>query len=263
MPHTQSPFDAERYVKENNYPLVIKDYSNIGLVLRCIDDLSPDSEDRTRDIAIPGAGLGLVMDALGAFTLLRRRGKHATLMGEEAINAVERALGVILYHTDDKSAKNKGVLCGGCGHCNGALVDPVKYLLSGSDAKYFVEAGLEDIKGRLKLRGVKPVVYAGGHNARAVFIIESLEVGLPSVGKTEERVYVYHRLFHERFLSLIAHELAPLLSSHTQGVSEEELASMLIESARTRLEVTVNKLAATLPKYAIQNKPEVSVSKLT
>ena len=69
MPHVQNPFDAQRYVKENSYSLAIKDYSNIGLALLCIDDRSSDSEDRTRDIAIPGAGLGLVMDALGAFTL--------------------------------------------------------------------------------------------------------------------------------------------------------------------------------------------------
>lgn len=263
MNQTRTSFDAKRYVEENNYPLSILDFSTIGLKVRCIDDRASDSQDRARDIALPGAGLGLVMDVLGAFTILRRKGKHATLAPQEAVEAVERTVGPILFHTDEKSVKNNGVLCGGCGHCNGALVDPVKYLLSGSDAKYFVEVGLADLEQKLKLRGVHPVAYTGGHGACAVFTIEDLEIGLPSVGKSGERAYVYHKNFHEMFLSLIAHELAPSLATHTQGVVEEELARSLIESARARLDVTILKLAGTLPKFSVQNKPSMLVTEIS
>lgn len=251
-------FNAESFVEENKYSIP-SDHSKIGLQLRCIDDRASNSLDRSRDIAIPGAGLGLVMDVLGAFTLLRRNGKHATLTPEEAIGAVERALCAVYFHTDEKSVKNKGVACGGCGHCNSALIDPVKYLISENDAKYFFEHGLSDIKERLKKWGVKPTVYTGSHNAHAVIVIESDNFGLPSVGKSGEQVYVYHKKFHELLLELIANELTSLLSSHSQGVSEKEFVDALHESARARLSVTLDKLASELPKFLVTNEQSISV----
>jgi len=253
-------FDAERYVRENSFELSVTDYGKAGALLRCIDDRASDSDDCERPVSIPGGGLGLVMDVLGAFTLLKRKGTHATLAPEEAIAAVERAIGCVLFHTDEKSVTNRGVACGGCGHCNGALTDPVKYLLSETDANFFLERGVADIKERLKSRGLKPAVYHGAHAAKAVITIEGTDIGLPSIGKSGEHVYVYHKDFHEKLLALIAHEIAPLLSAHTKGVSEKELVSALIESARVRLSVTVEKLAKQLPKFVVRKQPSLTVS---
>ncbi len=162
-------FDADNFVRDNQYPLSFSGYSKIGLKLWCIDCRSSDSDDKKRNIAIPGSRLGLVMDTLGAFTLLRGKGKHATLAPKEAVKAVERSLGAVYFHTDVKCVKNRGAACGGCGHCNGALVEPVKYLFSESDAKYFIEKWLANIKQNLKTFGVKPSVYKGRHDARSFY----------------------------------------------------------------------------------------------
>lgn len=258
----QTSFDAKKYVEENSYPLVLPDKKDLGLALRCIDDRASDSDDRARGISIPGAGLGLVMDVLGAFTLLRRAGKHATLAPSEAIAAVERAIGAICFHTDDKSVKNRGLACGGCGHASGALADPLKYLLSEGDAEFFIEKGLGVIKDGLKSRGVKPAVYHGAHAASAVIIVEGTDVGLPSVGKSGERAFVYHQDLHEMLLQLVAAEIAPLLASHTKGIDEEALASALRESARMRLDVTLEKLAAGLPRFVVDKRESLLVNAL-
>jgi len=259
MSEAHTVFDAEKYVRENSYPLHLEDHSTIGLKLRCIDDLSSHSTDKRYDIAIPGSGLGIVMDLLGGLALLRRKGKHVSLEPRKAIDIVEKALGAITFHTDEKSVKNRGIECGGCGHCNAALIDPQRYLLSESEAKYFLESGLADVKGRLKLRGVKPTVYSGLHNARAVITVMGEDIGLPSVGKSGECVYVYHKSFHELFLTLVAHELERSFHSHSQGVSDEELVDALHESARTRLSVTLEKLANDLPKFVVGDKQNISV----
>ena len=253
-------FDPEKYVEGSSYEIYLANYKDIGLKLRCIDDRASNSDDRERPIAIPGGGLGLVMDALGAFTILRRKGKHASVEPEEVIAAVERAIGPITFHTDEKSVTNKGLICGGCGHCNGALADPVTYLLSESDAKYFIERGLSDLKEKLNACGEKPTVYVGAHAAKAVMIVEGEKRGLMSVGESGEQVYVYHKDFHELLLKSIARQLQPLMVKHSQDVSEKELATALLESARERLSVTMEKLAATLPRFVVSKKPNLTVT---
>lgn len=255
-------FDAEKYVRENWYPLALTDYSNIGLKLRCIDDRSSQTEGRGHDIAIPGGGLGLVMDALGALTLLKRNGKHVTASPQDVIEVVEYSIGPITFHTDEKSVKNRGVACGGCAHCSIALADPVAYLLSESDAQYFSEHGLLDLKEKLKLRGAKPAVYVGAHEAHAVITVCGTEVGLPSVGVTGEHVYVYHKDFHRLLLTLIAHELAALFGTHSKGISSDELEGTLHESAATRLGVTLKRLAVGLPQFVVCKKQTLSVAPL-
>ena len=259
--HHTLGFDAEQYVKENSYPLDFTDYSKIGLELRCIDDRASGSEDKERHIAIPGAGLGLVMDVLGAFTLLRRKGKHATLRPQEAVSLVEKTIGSILFHTDDHH-EGHGSLCAGCGHAHGALTEPTPYLLTEEDAKYFFEYCLIDLKDKLHVRGLKPVVYKGPHSAKAVMIVEGTDIGLSSIGRSGDAVFVYHKTFHELLLKLIAHEIAPLLSEHTQGISEQEIEESIQESARIRLGVTVKKLAAALPKFEVRRDQALFVKKL-
>lgn len=256
-------FDAARYAEENSYRIDITDYSTIGLSLRCIDDRASGSEKKARDIAIPGGGLGLVMDALGAFTVLRRKGKHAVLSPQEAVAAVERAIGVVDFHTDDTHGKHHSSLCAGCGHAHGALTDPAMYLLTEGDAKYFFEFCLHDLAGRLRTRGLVPVVYRGEHAAKAVMVVEGTDIGLPSIGKTGDAVFVYHKSFHEILLTIVAHEIAPLLSGHTRGITERELEDSMHESARTRLGVTVARLAASLPRFLVTRTPSLSVSKLS
>lgn len=255
-----SDFNATKYVKDNSKPLNLPDHSRISLRLRCIDDRSSDSEDRERPISVPGGALGIVMDVLGACTLLRRAGKHVTVEPKQAVEAVSQAIGPILYHTDEKSVKNRGIECGGCGHCNGALTYPSKYLLTEDDAKYFVEEGLREIKEDLKKFGVKPTVYKGGHAASAVIIVNGQDIDLPSVGRDGERIYVYHKDYHSLLLKLVSHEMKLLLSEHTQGVSEKELDDALEESAKIRLNVTLEKLTVGLPRFAVSKKENVEVA---
>lgn len=253
------PFDAETYVKENKYRLAITDYSIIGKSLRCIDDRASNSEDRERDIAIPGAGLGLVMDVLGAFTLLRRKGKRAALSPQEAVIAVERAIGAIPFHTDDHH-EGHASLCAGCGHAHGALTDPASYLLTEEDARYFFEFCLSDLKDKLHSKGLAPVIYRGPHAAKAVMIVEGTDVGLPSVSKSGDAVFVYHKTFHEILLTLVANQIVSLLGENPQEVGERELEETIYESARIRLGVTVNKLAAALPKFKVEHTQSLTVS---
>ncbi|HEY4499469.1 MAG TPA: hypothetical protein VJH94_05435, partial [Candidatus Paceibacterota bacterium] len=134
---------------------------------------------------------------------------------------------------------------------------------SGHDARYFIESGLIELKDYLKRRGEKPAVYIGHHSAQGVFVIEDSDVGLPSVGKDGEQVYVYHKYFHELLLSLVAHELVPLMASHSQGIDEGALCAALLESAHLRLSVTIGKLAAQLPKFTVSVKPIVSVKMIS
>lgn len=262
MSGNKNIFDVEHYVRENGYDMEVADYSAIGLRLRCIDDRSSNSDDKKRDIALPGGGLGIVMDMLGALTLLRRKGKHVSLNPRDAIDFTEKTIGAITFHTDEKSVKNRGVACGGCGHCNGALVEPVKYLLSENDAKYFLDEGLAYLKDRLKLRGEKPTVYIGHHEASAVLIVAHQHLGLSSIGKSGERAYIYHKYFHEVLLSLLAHQFASELGGHAQGVGDKELEEAFLESARIRLSVTVQKLAADLPTYLVGSQSKTSVEQL-
>lgn len=259
MADNSKAFDANAYVKKNSYPLTLTNHSNLGLKLRCIDDRATGEESSAYPIAIPGAGLGILMDAMGSCTLLRRSGKHVSFEPTELISLVERAIGPITFHTDEKSVKNKGVPCGGCGHCNGALMDPVKYLLSESDAKFFVESGLSEIKESLKAHGEKPIVYSGSHLAVAVITILGTDLGLSSVSSTGEHVYVYHKEFHELLLTLIAHEFAALVTKHSQGVSVQEFETALKESAQIRLSVTLEKLARDLPKFVASKKPSLVI----
>jgi hypothetical protein len=252
-------FDAEKYVTENAYLFSLKDYSTIGKELRCIDDRASNSDDRTCNVAIPGGGLGLVMDTLGAFTLLRRKGLHATLHPDEAVEVVEKAIGSVSFHTDDHS-EGHASLCAGCGHAHGALTDPVAYLLTEEDAKYFFEFCLHDLKNKLHEKGMKPTVYKGPHAAQAVMIAEGTEVGLPSVGKSGEAVFVYHKTFHQLLLTLIANGIAPLLKDHTKGISEEDFEKVLHESAEIRLGVTLKKLAVGLPRFLVAHGKNFSVT---
>ncbi len=256
-------FDPSAYVRENSRPLSLTHKGPIGLRLRCIDDRASDSDDCDRPIAIPGGGLGLVMDVLGACTLLRRAGKHVSIEPKEAIALVERAIGSINFHTDEKSVQNHGVVCGGCGHCNGALVDPVKYLLSESDARFFMESGLAELKEKLKASGIKPTVYTGAHAAAGVMVVMGEDVDLPSVGVSGEHVYVYHQDLHQMILKLIAHELHRSLAHHSQRLSEQELETALVQSAQQRLAVTLEKLAKDLPQFLVHRKPELVVTTLS
>src|SRR5512146_193804 len=109
-------FDAQKYVDENASVQHVGFNEQVGKSIRCISDRASAAENKDHPIAIPGSGLGLVMDVLGAATLLRRGGTHVELGPEEVIGAVQRAISVINFHTDEKSVKNKGLPCGGCGH---------------------------------------------------------------------------------------------------------------------------------------------------
>ena len=254
--------DAEKYVQDNAYRIDLENYEPIGAELRCIDDRASNSDDRNRHVAIPGGGLGLVMDAMGGLTLLRRNGRNVLIDNHEIIKAVEKVVGVIFFHTDRKSLENKGLACGGCGHLNGALSNPSAYLITDSDSKFFIENVLPYVENKLKEKKVEPTVYEGKHDAGAVFVVDSLDIGLPSVSKSGERAYIYHRGFHQKMLKKIADEIFTLLSVGSMKINKDEIESFLLKAAADRLSVTIEKLAHNLPKYAVSKKIQICVEQI-
>ncbi|GEM_PF-2266929 len=251
--------DAREFVQANHFAIEAIPEANQPWNLRCVDD----RENRTHenglpDIAIPGAGLGLVMDAFAGLNLLEKeKGVTIHIDAKRIVEVVEGVVGEISFHTDeDNIREDNPLICAGCGHCAGAIKDPEAYLLTDS-AIHFLKGSLLP---RLTEQGEKPTVYKGAHGAKAFFIIDAEDVGLPAQSG-DSQAYVYNRALHEKAIREIGKRLYSGL--YVERVSEDEFVEIFLRATEKRVGETVFRLARTLPKYRIlQGKEGIEVDEI-
>jgi hypothetical protein len=210
-------------------------------MMSCIDDRKTDNEARIR---IPGAGLGVLMDTLGA---------GLNLTPEQVTSAVEKALGgKISYHTD-KAHEGDELKYAGCGHCAGALKDPQKYLLNDESLSYLNTNYLP----QLDEKSGTPEVYEGSHNAKGVMVVDG---PITMTSSSDDMVYVYHPTMHRKAIDQIAKEIAEL-----HELNANDVAEAIWKSAQERLGHTVHHLADGLPQFKVTKSEsgEIEVTELS
>jgi hypothetical protein len=205
-------------------------------MISCIDDRKTDGEPKIR---IPGAGLGLLMDTLGA---------HLEISNEDLATAVEQALGGKLSYHTDKNHEGDPLKCAGCGHCAGALSKPGEYLLTPEAVAFLQKKYLP----QLDKKCIAPEVYPGDHGANGVLILKG-PISITSEG--DELVYVYHPDFHK----LAIEQIARKISDMHPDLDADIVAAAIWDSAQERLGHTVHHLAEHLPKFEVTQSEDGKV----
>ncbi len=241
---------AKKFVDENEYPIdSAKDFTN--QTKGCIDDRENDRRGSLPDIAIPGAGIGLIISSIAALTLLSERYGGGGIDLEKFVKSVENVIGTPTYHTDEKH-EHDDLSCAGCGHCKGSLDNIDAYLLSEEQASFLKDAYLPS----LKARGISPKIYSGEHDTKGVFVIDDMAIGLPATGFGGERAYRYHRAWHEQGLREIAEITYPIVNSSYPTVPLSVYGDILKEAAEKQLTNTVSRLASDKPKFIVKKDEE-------
>lgn len=198
--------------------------------LRCVDDRDDGSAET---IAIPGAGLGVLIDIFGGLKLL-----EADVDLRRVADVFTDEFGLPSYHTDVAKLGNS-LCCAGCGHCSGALASPEQYLLS-DEVVTFLNGYLPQLAEQ-----EEPTVYAGGHSAQATIIVTGTDVGL-TAGHSGTNVFVYQPDWHQLYLKKAAEALGQEFD-----LDAALLADAFAKAADNNLSVTLEKLAKDLPVYSL------------
>ena len=235
---------AQEFVGKNAYR-IIREGNKFSL--RCIDD----REHRTvgsdlPDHAVPGAGLGLVMDVIAAVEYARREhGMVLPVTERMIVEAAESIIGdKVNYHTaSDLHGADTSLPCAGCGYAAASFKDP--------EGQYFAP----DMLAFLREHGFsafddKPVVYDGGHAAHAVFLIMNDEIGLPAKGIDGGQAYIVHASVRNNLLEMIASAVAPT----EEVLSRQEWLRMVNTVATIRANKVLETLAAGLPFYVVEGE---------
>lgn len=247
-------------------PEVIKNmvFSNAYLFdaprgIRCIDDRDDrqkgDSIDPLPDIAIPGAGLGLVLGVFGGLNLMDKRGMSHNISRELAYRVIYDLTGGIPYHSDEAKIDDENPAAG-CGHFAFALKNPEEFLLSENDLDFLNKKCLPELALKKKDR----ILYCGGHSAAALVVIESRRIGLPALLTNGSRVYVYSKIHHFELIDRISFEI---FEKAKEGLSIDRvsLREFFMDASNTQLKFTVNHLASSLPSFSLNldDKDEIKV----
>lgn len=203
--------------------------------LRCIDDRDSGSPEV---IALPGAGLGVLIDLFGGLKLL---GVDVDLQRVTDVFTAE--FGLPSYHTDEHK-RDESLCCAGCGHCSGALANPDAYLLN-DQAVAFLDRYLPALAEQ-----EDPTVYDGSHSAQATIIVEGTDAGLIA-NHDGTQVFVYQPDWHQLYLKKAAEAI-----SREFSIDAASFAEKCIEAANNNLQVTVEKLAKDLPVYTMHTSGE-------
>jgi hypothetical protein len=201
-------------------------------------------------VALPGAGLGIaitIFTALHSLEVERRRAFNLNL--RQVVRELEEIYGPPSFHTDTHSANNV-LPCAGCGHCSGAL----SRAGMSDEAKNFLR---EDYIPGLISRGVVPAIYEGSHDASAVMIIKSMEIGLlPRVNLPGDHpsFYVFNQGWQKRLVRRAANQIyfRVIRKSLPDVTIGEFIDKVAYEAAKRQLGYTLEKLAADLPKYVVK-----------
>ncbi len=239
-----------------------KGFEPKGNAIGCIDDRAERGEGHAEQVALPGSGLGLLLATFSALEKIKEEYNldFTSDFNFKVAEKVEQLVGVSL-HTDAKNKEHSSLACAGCGHCAGILNSPE---LLNKDFNAFVQ---EKYLPKLKDENVEPVVYEGGHNANAVFVIDDLETGLASHSRTmDAQVYVYNKAWHEKILNEIGEILyaefnGMIPRKHQEGAEAEKeeekvrkfFADSIYNSAEKQLQHTLARLTFGLPKFLVKD----------
>lgn len=243
-------FNAEQYVGANSFDLEGMSVDE-GIETRCIDgredrQWNAEGKDRLPPVAIPGSGVGFVMDVMSGVHLLEKRtGRRAGVSPESLARVAESVIGEVSYHTDSHKAGDP-LSCAGCGYCALSLATPEEFLLSAEQAAFVQNRFLPE----LRRRGIEPVLYQGAHEEAAVMVVDGLDIGLPATAEGTH-VYVYNRGFHEELLARAAREIFPLLAEDFPGIALPDVREALCEAARKKLSRVAAVLAAGKPQFRV------------
>ncbi len=246
------PFSPEHiidFINKNRYEITNR--PAYAMTKGCIDDREHRQKGFLPDVAIPGAGLGVVITALGALDMFRNtHGVNEDYSISEFMNNLERAIGRVTYHSDDGDYGDDCILCVGCGHAEGALTKCDVYGIHKNDAKFILENYLHE----LNARGVSPDVYFGSHNATAVVVIEDTTTGIPAQDGSGLQVYRYHSAWHKRILDDVCEHTYGFMKKLFPKLSSEEYRKCLADVAEKQLKVTVEHLAKGKPVVVVQDE---------
>lgn len=243
-----SPEDVIDFIKRNRYDIGQRPVYAVSK--GCIDDREHRQKGFLPDVALPGAGLGVVITALGSLDLFRKShgisGDHDI---SELIEDLERAIGTVTYHSDDGDHGENSMLCAGCGHAKGALTKLDTYGIHEDDARFILENYLHN----LNARGVSPDLYSGSHNAVAVVVIDDTTTGLPAQDGSGLQVYRYHRSWHKKILNDVCDHTYSFMKRLFPNLSVEDYRKCLNDVAEKQLQVTVDHLAKGKPMVIVQD----------
>ena len=249
-------FDAEKFIGAEAYDLP-GDETEIAARLRdlrCVDGREtrrPDGRgnERLPSTAFPGAGLGFFMDVVGGLRELEKFSRHSPeLTMKEVLSVVEEVIGPLSLHTDEHNDKSEGsLMCAGCGYCSFALAEPETFSLREADAHFVRDRLMPD----LSRRGTLPTVLKGNHLERGILVVDGDDIGLPSVSSEGVSSFVYHRGLHEKALNKVAEILMERFPERFIGVTASELGSIFMETARRKVELALERLAAGKPRFLV------------
>jgi ferredoxin len=253
-PHeTDIAFNPEQFIRDH-YDIAEKNLSS----LRCIDDREdrrPLSIDALPDYAVPGAGLGIVLDAMAAAYVVSTEHSAIAPDAEELFSALEDALNnTVVFHTD--TGHNGDLPCAGCGYCAASCNQPEQNLLPEAAVNFIKTKGLARCREKLEEKGVRIPAYEGSHAAKAVMIVCGDDIGLPSTSSSGVHAYVYHQDIRNELLRNAADSLYPLLvqSLGTASFSHDQWRQKVVLVAGLRLEPVLETLAGNLPRYVVTKK---------
>lgn len=241
--------EAMEYVAKNRYLLPTKKFAQLSK--GCVDDRESRTQGELPDIAIPGAGAGILITLLASLEKLSSQGTLKYVPDFRLVfSRIEESVGKITYHTDEKNMHD-AVSCAGCGHAYGAISNPELYGLSETYAT-FLKSYINDLRSYQN----PPVVYKGGHRASAIIIIADETTGLPATDGVHQ-VYRYHKTLHEKGLREIADMIYPLFDE--PSFSREQYGDVLCEIASKQLDATLAVLGVGKNIFAIENDKLIPV----
>ena len=194
--------------------------------IRCIDGRRGGSEDEAT-ICIPGAGAGILLDALDYAEKLK-------IPEEKAYEIVKSVIGKITAHTDEHN-KNSNIVYGGCGHVKNEINKP-EYGIDGH-VKNYINLHTGDL--------FITDSYQGEHEEKFVTVINNPNICIPSKFSNSE-TFVYNKKWHKAIMDEIAIKL-----STQYNLDMEKTKNELWNLAVKHTNLTVSKLAGNLPVYEI------------
>jgi hypothetical protein len=230
---------------------------SVAEATNCIDGRS--IEDSAR---FPGGTFGMAASLLaGVATTLERAGADNTpFTPERILSRIEQEAGGVSFHSDTHQHEG-AVACAGCGHAMGLLSNEAYGL--GERFQKGLQAYAAELQKRLEANeaGVIQQIYDGGHEERAVFIIEDegteeyLSIP-PNDGETQ--VFVVNNTLNMRRLETLAKALYAEFATELEGlgVKEEQLVADVGEAYGKQLAITAGKLAKGLPVYRVKRGPD-------
>lgn len=271
--------EADAFVRRNiTYVQLADIVGHFAPRLRCIDGRRPkkpnqlgpqtdESDDQQGVISFPGGAIGVVAQILCALNAFQKfwdktkdpRAKTARERFNFArvMDCLERALGGMSCHTDDRAVGN-ALACAGCGHAKALLKGG--YGL-GKTYRMEMRKYMKELKKRA-LRGEKGIVvdvYDGVHAESAVLrIISELSMGqYASIPPTDGEMSVF--VFNERMALYVLTKITGLLYQQLRsdfkehGISKEEMVAMVINFFFTHARNSAFSLAHGLPVYDVEH----------